>query len=73
MPGDKLFDPSGSLAIRDPQDNASHDSKIVNPPRYMEFGGLESGGARGFLRNTFKIMSPGRSIAKVPVGKNNKY
>ena len=73
MPGNKLFDPSSSLAIRDPQDNGNHGAKIVNPPRYMEFGGLKSGGARGVHNNTFKVMSPGSTISKIPVHKNNKY
>ena len=69
MPGDRLFDPL-SLSIRDPQDNGSHNGKIVNPPRYMEFGGLEGRNARGIHANTFGIKSPGASISKVPVGKN---
>jgi hypothetical protein len=66
MSGNRLFDPSTSLKIRDPQDNASHNAQIVNPPRYMELGGLESGGARGVHKNTFGVRQPGNSISKVP-------
>jgi len=36
MPGDRLFDPSSSLTIRPPQDDASPNDKIRNPPRYMQ-------------------------------------
>jgi hypothetical protein len=73
MPGDKLFDPSSSLAIRDPQDNGNHSGKIVNPPRYMEFGGLTSGGVRGIVNNMFKVLAPGSTISKVPLRKNGKF
>jgi len=66
MPGDKLFDPSTSLAIRDPQDNGSTSDKIRNPPRYMQFGGLEGPNARGVHVNDMKIHPPGPSISKVP-------
>ena len=51
MPGDRLFDPSSSLTIRDPQDNASTSDKIRNPPRYMQLGGLTSGKVRGPMVN----------------------
>lgn len=70
MPGDRVFDPSGSLAIRDPQDNASPNDKIRNPPRYMEFTGIRSGSARGFMLNDMKVRPPGSTITKVPVAKN---
>ena len=66
MPGDRLFDPSSSLSIRDPQDNASPNDKIRNPPRYMELGGLESGRARGTMVNDMKIRKPGASLTEVP-------
>jgi len=66
MPGTRLFDPSVSLAIRDPQDNASHNGKIVNPPRYMELGGLESGRSRGLMKNEMKVKAPGATQTKVP-------
>lgn len=66
MSGNRLFDPSSSLKIRDPQNNASHNEKIVNPPRYMELGGLEKGSSRGFHNNTFKVRSPGATLTKVP-------
>jgi hypothetical protein len=67
MPGDRLFDPSTSLTIRDPQDNASTSDKIRNPPRYMQLGGLTSGKARGTTVNDMKVRPPGGTISKVPV------
>ncbi len=70
MPGDRIFDPSSSLRIRDPQDNASPSDKIRNPPRYMELGGIKSGSARGFMTNDMKVRTPGGTISKVPVQKN---
>ena len=66
MAGNRLFDPSSSLKIRDPQDNASHNARIVNPPRYMELGGLEKGNSRGLNKNTFGVKSPGATLTKVP-------
>jgi len=74
MPGDRLFDPSSSLTIRDPQDNASTSDKIRNPPRYMELGGLESGKARGLMINDMKVRPPGGTISRVPFDhKRSKY
>jgi hypothetical protein len=70
MPGDRVFDPSNSLRIRDPQDNGSPSDKIRNPPRYMELGGIESGNSRGFGKNDMAIRMPGSTISKVPVQKN---
>lgn len=70
MPGDRVFDPAGSLKIRDPQDNGSSTDKIRNPPRYMEFGGLENGNARGFKKNDMNVRHPEATMSKVPVQKN---
>jgi len=69
MPGNRLFDPSSSLKIRDPQDNGSTGDKIRNPPRYMELGGLESGRARGTMVNDMKIRPPGQTQETVPFQK----
>ena len=66
MPGDRLFDPSSSLTIRPPQDNASPNDKIRNPPRYMQYGGLEGQNARGFMPNDMKIQTPGNTQMRVP-------
>jgi hypothetical protein len=66
MPGTRLFDPSSSLKIRDPQDNASTGDKIRNPPRYMQFGGLKSGNSAGFKENDMKIKLPGATQSNVP-------
>jgi hypothetical protein len=73
MAGTGVFDPSGSLRIRDPQDNASPNDKIRNPPRYMEFGGLKSQGVRGFMVNDMRLRSPGASQTKVPVSRNRNF
>ena len=72
MSGDRLFDPSSSLKIRNPQDNGSTGDKIRNPPRYMELGGLESGNARGTMVNDMKIRPPGATQSKVPVSSSKK-
>ena len=69
MPGNRLFDPSGSLTIRAPQDNGSPNDKIANPPRYMQYGGLSSGNARGFMLNGMRIQTPGNTQSKVPFDK----
>ena len=69
MPGTRLFDPSSSLKIRDPQDNASTNDKIRNPPRYMQLGGLKSGNARGMMTNDMKIKTPGNTQSTVPFKK----
>ena len=66
MPGNRLFDPSGSLSIRPPQDDGGTSDKIRNPPRYMQFGGLSGGNVRGFMNNDMKIQMPGNTQSKVP-------
>ena len=66
MPGDRLFDPSSSLSIRPPQDNASPSDKIRNPPRYMQYGGLRSASSRGFMTNDMKVHTPGNTQTRVP-------
>ena len=69
MPGTRLFDPSSSLKIRDPQDNASTSDKIRNPPRYMQLGGLKSGNSRGTMVNDMKVKTPGNTQSSVPFRK----
>ena len=69
MPGTRLFDPSSSLKIRDPQDNASTNDKIRNPPRYMQFGGLKSGNVGGVMTNDMKVKTPGNTQSNVPFKK----
>jgi len=66
MPGNRLFNPSDSLAIRDPLDNNKDNGNIANPPRYAELGGL-SGGTKAVFRNTFRIVRPGASTRKIPM------
>lgn len=66
MSGDRLFDPSSSLSIRDPISNAQMKGNIKNPPRYAELGGLSSGSPRGLEKNNLKIVPPGDSTRKVP-------
>lgn len=67
MSGDRLFDPSESLSIRDPLSNAQKKGNIYNPPRYAQLGGLSSAGARGIMKNDFNIVKPGASTRKEPV------
>jgi hypothetical protein len=66
MAGDRLFDPSGSLSLRDPLSNAQMKGNIYNTPRYAQIGGLSSAGVRGFMKNSFHIVKPGASTRKVP-------
>lgn len=69
MPGTRLFDPSSSLKIRDPQDNGNTADKIRNPPRYMQFGGLKSGNSRGMMTNDMRVKTPGNTQSNVPFKK----
>jgi hypothetical protein len=64
--GERIFNPAGNLAGRDPQDNGSPSDKIRNPPRYMQMGGLTSKAARGIKKNEFSVKPPGSTISKVP-------
>jgi hypothetical protein len=65
MPGTKLFNPSDSIAARDPLSNVIDDGMIVNPPRYAELGGLS--GASKTFKNKMTIRKPAGTIHKVPV------
>jgi len=65
MPGTKLFNPSDSMAIRDPVSNVIDDGMIVNPPRFAELGGLSS--AQKTFKNQMTIKKPASTIRKVPV------
>jgi hypothetical protein len=39
MSGQKFMKPSDSVKIRDPLDNTIDNGKIVNTPRFAQFGG----------------------------------
>jgi hypothetical protein len=65
MPGTRLFNPSDSMQVRDPQSNTTDDGMIVNPPRYAELGGLSSSGKT--FKNSMTIRKPAATIRKVPV------
>jgi hypothetical protein len=65
MPGTRLFNPSDSIAARDPLSNVIDDGMIVNPPRYSELGGLSSAGKT--FKNKMTIRKPAGTIRKVPV------
>ena len=65
MAGTKLFNPSDSLKIRDPQSNVIDDGMIVNPPRYAQYGGLQN--ASKTFKNSMKIAKPAATIRKMPV------
>ena len=66
MAGNRLFRPDEGLDVRPPTSNTKEFGRIVNTPRYMEFGGLESGGARGISRNNKSIAMPGATQVRVP-------
>lgn len=61
----RLFNPSDSIAARDPLSNVIDDGMIVNPPRYAELGGLSSAGKT--FKNKMTIRKPAGTIRKVPV------
>lgn len=62
-----MFMPADGLSIRDPLTNANEKGNIMNPRRYSEFGGLSSGGARGFHPSTATVRSPESTQRRVPV------
>jgi hypothetical protein len=66
MAGNRLFDPSESLSIRDPLTNAQKKGNIYNPPRYAQLGGLSSASGKGLAKNDFHIVKPDSGIRKVP-------
>ena len=63
----RLFMPADGLSIRDPVSNERAHGNIMNPRRYAEFGGLASGGARGWAPSTATIKHPGSTERSVPV------
>jgi hypothetical protein len=65
MSGTRLFNPSDSIAARNPLSNTTDDGMIVNPPRFAEFGGLS--GASKTFKNKMTIRKPAGTIRRVPV------
>lgn len=66
MPGSNLFNPAGSLSIRDPLTNEKMNGNIMNPPRFAELGGLSSRN-KAVARNTLRIVRPGASTRNEPI------
>lgn len=66
MAGTRLFNPSGSLSVRDPLTNEQMNGNIFNPPRFAQLGGLSSRN-KAVFRNTLKIVKPGASTRNEPI------
>jgi hypothetical protein len=52
-----LFKPS-STGIRNPTDNKRENGRVINTPRFAEFGGL-TGPSKAVTGNNIKIRKPG--------------
>ncbi len=64
----RLFMPSDSLQIRDPLTNEKRHGNIMNPPRYMEIGGMKSAGIRGLEASSgMDVKTPESTQRRVPV------
>lgn len=60
-----------SAGIRQPTDPKKENGMVVNPPRYLEFGGLDKssktapGVSKGLGRsNPYRIVKPGKGSAR---------
>jgi hypothetical protein len=65
----RLFMPADSLQIRDPLTNEKRHGNIMNPPRYMEIGGMTSANKRGLEASGshMDMKSPESTQRRVPV------
>lgn len=64
----RLFMPADSLQIRDPLTNDKRHGNIMNPPRYMEIGGMTSANKRGLEASSgMDVKSPESTQRRVPV------
>lgn len=64
----RLFMPADSLQIRDPLTNEKRHGNIMNPPRYMEIGGMTSANKRGLEASSgMEVKSPESTQRRVPV------
>jgi hypothetical protein len=59
--------PADGLSIRDPLTNERRKGNIMNPRRYAEFGGLKSGGVRGFEQADMTVTPPEGTQRAFPV------
>ncbi len=64
----RLFMPADSLQIRDPLTNEKRHGNIMNPPRYMEIGGMTSANKRGLEASSgMDVKTPESTQRRVPV------
>jgi hypothetical protein len=64
----RLFMPADSLQIRDPLTNDKRHGNIMNPPRYMEIGGMTSANKRGLEASSgMDVKTPESTQRRVPV------
>lgn len=64
----RLFMPADSLQIRDPLTNEKRHGNIMNPPRYMEIGGMTSANKRGLEASSgMDVRTPESTQRRVPV------
>jgi hypothetical protein len=65
----RLFMPADSLQIRDALSNDKRHGNIMNPPRYMEIGGLTGANVRGMEASGagMTIQTPESTQRRVPV------
>lgn len=69
MAGNRFLGPTlDSGAIRKPTDGSLDNGNIRNPPRFanLGMGGLNSGGARGVMKNEYDVEVPGSTLRKMP-------
>ena len=53
-----LFKPRGANQARRPTDNNQQNGVFTNPPRFEQFGGLDSGSKIG-SKNKMQVQKPG--------------
>lgn len=53
-----LFKPRGASSIRQPLDNKKDNGQIANPPRFSEFGGLNTA-SDATAKNKMSLSKPG--------------
>lgn len=53
-----LFKPRGANQARRPTDNNQQNGVVTNPPRFEQFGGLDSGSKIG-AKNKMQVQKPG--------------
>ena len=61
MADNKLFAPK-QAPVRSPTTNAQQNGRIVNPPRFAEFGGLKSAAKVGKMGKGMSLSKPGDTV-----------